>query len=83
MRRKWKLVKQRGGLDAVRLRERVQVLRQRFGVARHINNAVKLGNQLQRGVVHACARRVENERPSCTRSTATVSPVVASPGRRK
>ena len=59
MRRKWKLVKQRGGLDAVRLRERLQIGGERFGVARHINNAVKPGNQLQRGVVHACARRVD------------------------
>ena len=58
MRRKRKLVKQRGGLDGVRLRERVQVLRQRVGVARHINNAVKLGYEFKRFAVHACARRV-------------------------
>ena len=58
MRGKRKLVKQCGGLDGVGLRERLQIGGERFGVARHINNAVKLGNQLQRCAVHACAGRV-------------------------
>ena len=57
--RKRELIKQRGTFDSVRLAKGVEVRAQCFRIAGNIDNVVKLGNQLQRFIIDACARRID------------------------